>query len=261
MTVRILVIIFLLLLPGACSSTRGVYHTVHEGQTLYRISRVYGIDERYLARVNRIDDPALLRVGTRLYIPGADRVREIPDVATVAPPLPQAPSAPKPAATVKRPPPVPAPSARQQRKPPSGSKARPASVVAAGKPAAAVKGKFAWPLQGTILKSFGGDGRSPIKGLEIAAARSAPILSAAAGRVIYSGDGIRSYGNLIILKHDNDFFTVYGFNEKNMVDAGVFVSKGERIALCGVPPAGGKPRLYFEIRRGKEAVNPIFYLP
>lgn len=250
MTVRILVLLFLLLLPAACSSPRGVYHTVHEGQTLYRIGRVYGVDERYLARVNRIDDPAQLRVGTSLYIPGADRVREVPDVAAVAPPLPPAPPAPKPAAP-----------ARQQREPPAGSKPGPAAVAAASKPAAAGKGKFAWPLRGTVLKGFGGDTRSPIKGLEIAAARGTPILSAAAGRVIYSGDGIRSYGNLIILKHDDDFFTVYGFNEKNMVDAGVFVSKGERIALSGAPPAGGKPRLYFEIRRGKEAVNPIFYLP
>lgn len=249
MTVRIVVLLFLLLLPGACSSPRGVYHTVHEGQTLYRIGRVYGIDEHYLARINRIDDPALLRVGTRLYIPGADRVREVPVMAASAPAVPPVPSAPKSVAAVKRPPPVSATPARQQREPP------------AGRPAAAVKGKFAWPLRGTILKGFGGDARSPIKGLEIAAVRGTPIHSAAAGRVIYSGDGIRSYGNLIILKHDNDFFTVYGFNEKNMVDAGAFVSRGERIALCGAPPAGGKPRLYFEIRRGKEAVNPIFYLP
>lgn len=243
MTVRIVVLLFLLLLPGACSSPRGVYHTVQEGQTLFRIGRVYGIDEHYLARINRIDDPALLRVGTRLYIPGEDRVREVPVMAAPAPPSP------KPVAAVKSPPRVPVAPARQQRESP------------AGRPAAAVKGKFAWPLQGTVLKGFGSDARLPIKGLEIAAARGTPIHSAAAGRVIYSGDGIRSYGNLIILKHDDDFFTVYGFNEKNMVDAGAFVSKGERIALSGAPPAGGKPRLYFEIRRGKEAVNPIFYLP
>jgi lipoprotein NlpD len=97
--------------------------------------------------------------------------------------------------------------------------------------------------------------------VEISAVSGTPVLSAAAGRVIYSGDGIRTYGNLIILRHDNDFFTVYGFNQKNIVDAGTFVSKGERIALSGAPPAGGKPRLYFEIRRGKEPVDPIFYLP
>ena len=129
------------------------------------------------------------------------------------------------------------------------------------KPAAAVAGKFSWPLQGRVLKGFGGTADTPIKGLEIAAPRGTPILSAAAGRVIYSGNGIASYGNLVILKHDNDFYTVYGFNDKNIVDVGVFVSKGERIALSGAPPAGGTPRLYFEIRRGKEPVDPIFFLP
>jgi lipoprotein NlpD len=256
MTVRILVILFLLLLPSACSSPRGVYHTVHEGQTLYRIGRVYDIDERYLARVNRIDDPTQLRVGIRLFIPGASRLREVPVATAKAPPAPQAllpRPAPKAPAALQRPPavPAPAPASRTPRSP------------AAGKPAAAVAvaGKFAWPLQGNLLKGFGGNGGSPIKGLEIAAARGTTIRSAAAGRVIYSGDGIRSYGNLIILKHDDDFFTVYGFNDKNIVEVGSFVSKGERIALSGVPPAGGKPRLYFEIRRGKEPVDPIFYLP
>jgi lipoprotein NlpD len=87
------------------------------------------------------------------------------------------------------------------------------------------------------------------------------VVSAAAGRVIYSGNGIRGYGNLIILKHDDSFYTIYGFNAKNLVESGSFVSKGEKIALAGSPPNGGSPRLYFEIRHGKTAVDPIFYLP
>jgi lipoprotein NlpD len=261
MTVRILVLFLLLLLPGACSSPRGVYHTVHEGQTLYRIGKAYEVDERYLARVNRIDDPAQLRVGTRIYIPGADRVKEVPALARPVPPAPPASPVPKPPTAVKKATPVPAPAARQQKKPPTGIKPSPAIGAPVGKPAAVVKGKFGWPLKGTLLKGFDGVGGSPTKGVEISAAPGSPVLSAAAGRVIYSGDGIRTYGNLIILRHDNDFFKVYGFNQKNIVDAGAFVSKGERIALSGAPPAGGKPRLYFEIRRGKEPVNPIFYLP
>jgi len=259
MTVRILVIFFLLLLPSACTSPRGVYHTVQEGQTLYRIGRIYGVDERHLARINRIDDPALLRVGTRLYIPGATQTRKVPVVTATSPPVPRTPSpppAPKPAPAVKKPPP-----STQQQKPSSGNRASLPAAKAPGKPAVAFTGKFDWPVKGRILKGFGGTANAPIKGLEIAALRGTPILSAAAGRVIYSGDGIPSYGNLVILKHDNDFFTVYGFNDKNIVDVGVFVSKSERIALSGVPPAGGTPRLYFEIRRGKDPVDPIFYLP
>jgi lipoprotein NlpD len=261
MTVRVLVLLLLLLLPGACSSPRGVYHTVHEGQTLYRIGKTYGVDERYLARINRIDDPAQLRVGTRIYVPGADRVKEVPVLARPAPPVSPPSPGPKPPATVKKASPVPAPVARQQAKPPVGNKPGSAAGASADKAAVAAKGKFGWPLKGALLKGFGGVGGSPIKGVEISALPGTPVLSAAAGRVIYSGDGIQTYGNLIILRHDNDFFTVYGFNNKNIVDAGAFVSKGERIALSGAPPAGGKPRLYFEIRRGKEPVDPIFYLP
>lgn len=256
MTVRILFLLLALLLSGGCSSSRGVYHTVHEGQTLYRIGKVYGVDERYLARINRIEDPSQLRVGSRIYIPGADRVKDVPVLIRPEKSAPSAPPAPSSPAVVRKAPPAPAPSGPEKAKAPAVSKPK-----AAGATTETVRGRFDWPLKGPLLKKFGSAGESPVKGLEISASPGTPIRSAAAGRVIYSGDGIRTYGNLIILKHDNDYFTVYGFNQKNIVDVGTFVSKGERIALSGTPPAGGKPRLYFEIRRGKEAVDPIFYLP
>ena len=111
------------------------------------------------------------------------------------------------------------------------------------------------------MRSFGQNGGQTCKGLQIAAPRGTPVLSAAAGKVTYSGGGIRGYGNLIIIKHDEVYFTVYGFNEKVLVEVGNYVSKGQKIAVSGVPADGGEPRLHFEIRRGKEAVNPIFYLP
>ena len=79
--------------------------------------------------------------------------------------------------------------------------------------------------------------------------------------MIYSGDGVNGYGFLVILQHENNLFTVYGFNQKNFVKQGDFVRKGERIALSGTPPSGGKARLHFEVRKGKVAVNPILYLP
>lgn len=79
--------------------------------------------------------------------------------------------------------------------------------------------------------------------------------------MIYSGDGVKGYGHLIILQHENDLFTVYGFNQQNLVRLGDFVSQDEKIALSGVPPSGGQPRLHFEVRKGKVAVNPILYLP
>jgi lipoprotein NlpD len=261
------ILIFLLtLLACGCSTSPGIYHTVAEGQTLYRISRAYGVDERYLARINRIDDPTRLRAGQRLFIPGVDRPRNIPDAPA--------------SKAVETPPPLPRKAAESGKVPPrqpaapsnaggAGTSAKKplASPGDARRPAPAAnashgrKGIFNWPLAGELLRRFGDAGNPPCKGLEIAATRGTPVLSSAPGHVIYSGDGIRSYGNLLILRHDDDFFTVYGYNDVNLVKAGSFVSKGDRIALSGVPPDGGAPRLYFEIRRGKEPVNPIFFLP
>jgi lipoprotein NlpD len=236
----------LLVLLWGCTVPHGIYLTVLPGQTLFRISRTYGVDERYLARINGIDDPGHLQVGDRLFIPGAKKIKPISP--------PPSPSVAKPARSVVA--------------AGSPSSPRPASVGATRKnfsqtrpPPGATKIKFVWPVKGKILSRFGATASPYRKGLEIAAPPGNPVVSAAAGKVIYSGAGIRGYGNLIILKHDNSFYTVYGFNRKNLVKAGSFVSEGQEIALSGSPPDGGRPCLYFELRSGRTAVDPIFYLP
>jgi lipoprotein NlpD len=244
MLLRILATVVLAAFLGGCPPPSGIYHVVQEGQTLYRIGRTYGVDEQYLARLNGISDPTRLAVGQKLYVPGAERTKTIPSEATVkAAALP--------------------PPSKKTIPPSAPSPAKPSISNAAGKssPQVSYRGKFGWPLQGEILKKFTSKTATPTKGIEIAARRGTPVLSAAAGKVIYSGNGISGYGNLIILKHEDTFFTVYGFNEKNLVEAGAFVGKAERIALSGAPPGNSSPRLHFEIRRGKEAVDPIFYLP
>ena len=246
MSIRFFIIALCSLFLWSCVSSSGVYHTVRDGQTLYRISRVYGVNEQYLARINGIGDPSQLRVGQRLYIPGASRVRYVPSADSSPAPPPAPPPRP-----VKKAPPV-----RRIAPPPN----RPSPPTPSG-PAPKVAGLFGWPLRGKVVDEFGRKTSAIGKGIEILATTGTAVKSAAAGRVIYSGNGIRSYGNLIIVKHDNSFFTVYGFNRKNLVKVGSFVSKGDRIALVGTPPGGGSGRLYFEIRYGKDAVNPIFYLP
>jgi lipoprotein NlpD len=122
--------------------------------------------------------------------------------------------------------------------------------------------KFNWPLKGPVVRPFSSAAEAGAgRGIEIAAQPGTAVLAAEAGRVIYSGDGVSGYGHLVILQHDNQLFTVYGFNQRNLVNQGAFVSRGERIALSGTPPAGGEPRLHFEVRSGKEPVNPQLYLP
>ncbi|MEA3333771.1 MAG: M23 family metallopeptidase [Pseudomonadota bacterium] len=225
----------------------GIYHTVKPGQTLYRISRTYGVNEAYLARVNRVSDPSQLPIGTRLFVPGAQRVLRVQVVKTKSP-----------GKTVT----VPV-KKRVFRKQPEVKKAK----TAVSKPrvlktkATQVK-KLQWPLRGKIVRSFSKKAKAGGgKGIEIAIRSGSDVTAAEAGKVIYSGDGVNGYAFLVILQHENDLFTVYGFNRKNLVRQGDFVSQGERIALSGTPPAGGQPRLHFEVRKGKIAVNPILYLP
>jgi murein DD-endopeptidase MepM/ murein hydrolase activator NlpD len=240
---RLLFIALIVLLIGGCGS-RGVYHTVMEGQTLYRIGQAYGVDEKKLARLNGISDPTQLRIGERLYIPGADQVKPVP--RTVFPP----PSG-STAAAVSR-----APDGGG-RKPPkttqTTSPSPPAPTQSPGR-SGAVKGKFLWPVKGEITRGFGLKDGELCQGVRIAVPRGTVVKSAASGRVTFSGDQIAGYGNLVILKHEDSYFTVYGMNDRNLVEVGSQVKKGEQIALSGT-------LLHFEIHRGKEPVNPIFYLP
>jgi len=265
MVLRLFLVFYVLIWISGCTPTKGIYHTVDEGQTLYRISRVYGVNEQYLARVNGIDDPSRLKVGQKLFIPGAEVVHNVPKTLNVTPIVPDKPQK---QLVVKKSPPAP-PVSKPNVVAPTSTPTPRSNVTSTSSRLTATsessaspqKGLFIWPLKGKILKGFGESHGTPSKGLEIAAPRGTPVVSASAGRVIYSGNGIRGYGNLIILKHDDSYFTVYGFNDKNLVKNDAFVSKGEKIALSGVPPSGGEARLHFEIRHGKEAVNPSFYLP
>jgi lipoprotein NlpD len=124
-----------------------------------------------------------------------------------------------------------------------------------------VKGLFAWPVQGKVINKFGTRGQKVYKGIEIGVPSGTRVSAAASGKVIYSGNAIPGYGNLVILEHSDSYFSVYGYNQKNLVKMDDFVGQGDEIALSGVPPSGQSARLHFEIRKGKSAVNPILYLP
>ena len=232
---------------AANAPTRGVYHTVQKGQTLYKISQVYGVEEIYLARINKISDPTQLHIGDRIYIPGASTVKTVPATVTHSTPT-QKPSTQKQT------------SASKHQTSNKTTKTTTTSPSPSAKPPVG-KGEFIWPVKGNLVKKFNSNSAVGSKGIEVSVKSGTPVSSAAAGKVIYSGDGISGYGNLLIVRHDDTFFTVYGYNQKNLVQDGDFVSKGEKIALSGKPPSGGAPRIYFEIRYGKKPVNPLSYLP
>lgn len=238
----------LALVGSGCAPATGVYHVVEPGQTLYRIAKTYDVDASSLAKANNLADPDRLAAGQRLYIPGASLPRNVlaEDSRKASPPPPRA-RQDKPAAA--------------KRQPPAPSPAKPgvsAEEIPGPRPA---PGTFIWPVRGKMVSEFGTQAGKSTKGVEIAVPQGTPVVAAAAGKVIYSGSGIRGYGNLIILEHADNYFTVYGFNAKNLVAVDGFVGQGQEIALSGVPSGSKSPRLHFEIRKGKTAVNPIFYLP
>lgn len=114
-----------------------------------------------------------------------------------------------------------------------------------------------WPVQGTVLTSFNGTTQ---KGLDIGGALGSPIKAAANGEVIYAGNGVRGYGNMVIIKHEGDFTSTYAHLNRALVAEGQKVSLGQVIAEMG-DTAANRPKLYFEVRYQGKVTNPINYLP
>jgi len=121
-------------------------------------------------------------------------------------------------------------------------------------PAISSKGAWlAWPAQGDVITKFGEGGS---KGIDIGGKLGEPVKAAAAGRVVYAGSGLRAYGQMIIVKHGNDFLTAYAHNSKLLVKEGDAVRQGTPIAEMGTGPSN-KPLLHFELRKSGQAVDPV----
>lgn len=238
---RFILFVAIMVFVAGCAP-KGIYHTVKPGQTLYRIAMTYEMDEKRLAHINNIRDPRQLKVNQKIYLPGVSQLRKVPVTASASPP--QRTSSKTTVATNT-----------------TTKSEKPARQSTQSTTVKSVKGVFVWPVDGKVLNTFGSQGQKVYKGIEIEVSLGTGVNAAASGKVIYSGNAIPGYGNLIIIEHSDSFFSVYGFNQKNLVKVDDFVGQGDRIALSGSPPNGQSARLHFEIRKGKSAVNPILYLP
>lgn len=152
--------------------------------------------------------------------------------------------------------------------PPAASKPAPAAVAVAPAPSSAVPPPaaeatteeglaFVWPAQGSLLATFD---EVKNKGFDIAGKAGDPVLAAADGRVVYAGSGLRGYGNLVILKHNNIFLTAYAHNQTLLVKEDQSVKRGQKIAEMGNTDTD-QVKLHFEIRRQGKPVDPAKYLP
>ncbi len=119
-----------------------------------------------------------------------------------------------------------------------------------------------WPLkEGKISSAFGKRKRDFHDGIDIKANRGTPVYAAQDGRVVYSSRKIRGYGNMIVVRHEGDFATVYAHHQKNLVRYGQAVKKGQLIAYVGATGKATGPHLHFEVRKNRMPVDPIQYLP
>ena len=120
--------------------------------------------------------------------------------------------------------------------------------------------EFIWPVEGKQGNLFEDDERKRHQGIDISAPEGAPIRAASSGRVLFSGNTIRNYGNLIILRHSEEFVTVYAHNQANLVEEGSDVEKGQIIARVGRTGRASGPHLHFEVRKNNQAMDPLPFL-
>lgn len=240
--------------PGLENAGKAGYYTVKPGDTIMRIGLETGQAWRDLVRWNNLDNPNVIEVGQVL--------RVFPPSPTPAPVV----SAPATdGAVVARPvtsgtitPVAPASGARASASTPATPSTTPASTPAPT-PAASADDDvtWLWPSTGAVL---GGFDEARNKGLDIAGRAGDPVLAAADGRVVYAGAGLRGYGNLVILKHNNTYLTAYAHNQTLLVKEDQTVRRGQKIAEMGNSDAE-RVKLHFEIRRLGKPVDPAKLLP
>jgi lipoprotein NlpD len=223
--------------PGFENAGKPGYYTVKPGDTLLRISLEHGQSLHDVVRWNQLENPNRIEVGQVL--------RVVPPVNSEVVTKPVA----KPQVVAT---PASAPQAAASE-PPATAASSPAS-----KPTAAEDSiNWIWPANGTILAGFD-DVKN--KGVDIGGKAGEPVLAAADGRVVYVGAGLRGYGNLIILKHNNVYLTAYAHNQTLLVKEDQSVLKGQKIAEMGSSDAD-RVKLHFEVRRQGKPVDPTKYLP
>jgi lipoprotein NlpD len=250
--------------PPSKPAPPGGTYRVQRGDTLYSIAFRNGVDFRELAEWNGIEPPYTIYPGRELRLSPRNATR--PPVAAAAPPAvhpaPPKPAPPPPVATQPAPPPstvagTPSHVGSPTSTPPSGV-TPPAPALPAPAEASAGDVAWRWPADGQVVGGYvAGD---PMKqGLDIAGKAGAPVRAAADGTVVYSGNGLIGYGELIIVKHNASLLSAYGHNRKRLVQEGDRVKSGQTIAEMG--SNGARDELHFEIRKNGKPSNPLDFLP
>lgn len=209
-------------------------HTVGPEDSVHTISQRYAVSQYQLAEANELETPFELSVGQKLILPDSQDFSVLdsqPDAQSIKVAARSAPPAPKAPATAAVP--------RKNFVAPSGV------------------GEFRWPVTGEIITEFGPAARGVHNdGVNIAAAEGTSVLSAARGTVAFVGEGIKSFGTLILIKHDGGIITAYAHLGEVLVREGDVIEAGQQIATVGSTGKVDSPQLHFEIRQARQPVDP-----
>ncbi len=246
--------------PGQLPGT----HIVRPGETLLAVSRQYGVSLPELVAWNRLSDPNQLSVGQVLRVapPGAETGAVATAIPLGAEVIPVTPAGGEGMVAGIKQGPI---GGRQPYSDEAWAKINPSAAVAPPAPAPVVvpkpapggSGEWQWPANGALIAGFN---ESTNKGVDIAGNTGDPVYASAAGKVVYAGSGLRGYGKLVVIKHNQEYNSVYAHNNKLLVKEDDLVVKGQQIAELGNSEAD-RSKLHFEIRKQGKAVDPMKYLP
>ena len=204
------------------------YYIVQKGDTLYAIAWRYRVNANSIARWNNLKDPYVIKPGQRLKL-GYSGSNKTKRTAT---------------STTKK---------SSNNAASSSKKTSPSSTKLQ---IAKAPGSWSWPVKGKLISKYSADRN----GIDIAANNGTAVKAAASGQVVYAGNGLRGYGNLVIIKHNATYFSAYAHSRKLLVAEGHRVKRGQKIAEVG-STGTNRNKLHFEIRKNGDPVDPLRYLP
>lgn len=218
-------------------------YQVKSGDTLFSIGQHFDIPHQKLARWNGIKEPHELYVGQRLRLHPPTRKGDSRSIETETGVL-----------DTKHQP-------RAQKRLVATVSSYPlVRAFDPKEPVNAPPSRWRWPVKGKVIISFK-PGKKLNNGIDIAAPLGTLVQAAASGEVVYSDNNLYGYGNLVILRHPENYLTAYGYNQENLVTEGAYVESGQGLARVGETGAATEPSLHFEVRRRASPIDPLSVLP
>jgi murein DD-endopeptidase MepM/ murein hydrolase activator NlpD len=247
--------------PVAAVAAAASVHVVNRGDTLLSIARRNHVPVSELARANGLDPQAKLRLGSRLTVPAARTAAAVPalqpeQVAVAQPVAPLASPTTRMASAASGP----QQSVRLAQATTKVEEPVAETPVKAAEATGALP-TFRWPVRGKVITSYGAKTNGKANdGINLAVPEGTPVKAAEDGVVAYSGNELKGYGNLVLVRHTNGYVTAYAHASELLVKRGDTIKRGQIIAKSGQSGEVGSPQLHFEIRKGSSPVDPLQFL-